>query len=115
MNTMSLFSAIDFLGVIAGAFGGTLAARRIPTYLFDVGVLGLGLVSALGGRITRDILIQRGPPLALVDIRYLYAGLPGAILGLIIGKRVGSLLNVCSSSSTLPRSRCLPSLVQRGR
>lgn len=91
MNSMSLFSAIDFLGVIAGAFGGALAARRNPTYQYDVvGVLGLGLVSALGGGITRDILIQRGPPLALVDIRYLYAGLLGAVLGLMLGKRVGS-------------------------
>src|ERR1700722_15793597 len=92
MHAPSLFSLVDFLGVIAGALGGALAARQNEKYQYDVvGLFGLALVSALGGGITRDILIQRGPPLALVDIRYLYAGLLGAVLGLILGKRGGSL------------------------
>lgn len=92
MTRTSLFTIIDFLGVIAGAFGGALAARRNSTYDYDVvGALGLGLVAALGGGIARDILIQRGPPLALVDARYLSAGFLGALLGLYLGKSVGSL------------------------
>lgn len=92
MKAISLFSAIDFLGVITGAFGGALAARRNATYQYDlVGVLGLGLVSALGGGIARDVLIQHGPPLALVDVRYLYAAFFGALLGLFLGRSVGSV------------------------
>jgi len=36
MKAISLFSAIDFLGVITGAFGGALAARRNATYQYDL-------------------------------------------------------------------------------
>jgi uncharacterized membrane protein YeiH len=90
MRTLSLFTIIDFLGVIAGALGGALAARRSQTHRYDlVGVLGLGIVSALGGGIIRDILIQRGPPLALLDVRYLYAALGGALVGLFFGSGLG--------------------------
>ena len=90
MRTLSLFTIIDFLGVIAGALGGALAARRSQTHRYDlVGVLGLGIVSALGGGIMRDILIQRGPPLALLDVRYLYAALGGALVALFFGSGLG--------------------------
>lgn len=91
MNALSLFSLIDFLGVIAGALGGALAARRNEKYEYDVvGLFGLALVAALGGGITRDILIERGAPLAFVDVRYLYAAFAGAFLGLVFGSRVGT-------------------------
>jgi uncharacterized membrane protein YeiH len=91
MRTLSLFTIIDFLGVIAGALGGALAARRSQTHQYDlVGVLGLGTVAALGGGIIRDILIQRGPPLALLDVRYLYAALAGALVGLLFGSGLGT-------------------------
>jgi uncharacterized membrane protein YeiH len=90
MRTLSLFTIIDFLGVIAGALGGALAARRSQIHQYDlVGVLGLGSVAALGGGIIRDILIQRGPPLALLDVRYLYAALGGALVGLFFGSGLG--------------------------
>jgi hypothetical protein len=69
-RTLSLFIIIDFLGVIAGALGGAVAA--------------------LGGGIIRDILIQRGPPLALLDVRYLYAAFGGALVGLLFGSWLGS-------------------------
>jgi len=86
---MTLFSLIDFLGVAVAAIGGALEAKRNTTYKYDlVGVLGLGLVSALGGGITRDILIQHGPPLAFIDVRYLIAAFAGACLGLIFGSRL---------------------------
>src|SRR6266850_5403501 len=60
-----LFSIIDFLGVFVGALGGALAAVRDTRYKYDlVGVTGLALASALGGGITRDLILQKGPPLA---------------------------------------------------
>jgi uncharacterized membrane protein YeiH len=41
-------SIIDFLGVIAGALGGALAARRSHVHQYDlVGVLGLGTVATV--------------------------------------------------------------------
>jgi len=98
VSGLTLFSLIDFLGVFAGAVGGAIAARRNESYAFDfVGVLGLGFVSALGGGITRDVLIGHGPPLAFADIRYLITALFGAVVGSVIGARAearikGSLL-----------------------
>jgi hypothetical protein len=109
INTSSLFSLIDFSGVFAGAMGGALEAKQNRTYQFDfVGVLGLGLISALGGGITRDILLQHGPPLAFTDIRYLVIALAGGFIGLL-----------CQSGTktwqAADRSRCGSSGLFRGR
>ena len=89
--TSSIFSFIDFAGVVAGATGGALEAKRNQTYAFDfVGVIGLGFISALGGGITRDLLLQHGPPLAFTDVRYLLLAFGGALIGLICGATLGS-------------------------
>jgi uncharacterized membrane protein YeiH len=77
MATISLFIAIDFLGVFTGAFGGVLAARRNPTCGGSVRAR-FGFCTWM--RVTRDLFIQRGPPLALLDVRYLYAAFLGALL-----------------------------------
>src|SRR5580692_13073292 len=70
INTSSLFSIIDFAGVFAGAMGGALEAKQNRTYQFDfVGVIGLGFISALGGGITRDILLQHGPSCGAAPIQ----------------------------------------------
>lgn len=72
---------------------GALGAKRNLTYQFDfVGVIGLGFISALGGGITRDILLQHGPPLAFTDIRYLLIALTGGLLGLLCGSNSGQRL-----------------------
>ncbi|MGD0941662.1 MAG: TRIC cation channel family protein [Terracidiphilus sp.] len=93
INTSSLFTLIDFAGVFAGAIGGALEAKQNRTYQFDfVGVIGLGFISALGGGITRDILLQHGPPLAFTDIRYLIIALAGGLLGLLCGSTPGRTL-----------------------
>lgn len=93
INTSSLFSLIDFAGVFAGAMAGALEAKRNRTYQFDfVGVIGLGFISALGGGITRDILLQHGPPLAFTDIRYLLIALTGGFIGLLCGSSPGPKL-----------------------
>src|SRR5580658_10470433 len=93
INTSSLFSLIDFAGVFAGAMAGAFEAKQNRTYQFDfVGVIGLGFISALGGGITRDILLQHGPPLAFTDIRYLLIALAGGLLGLLCGSKSGQRL-----------------------
>lgn len=93
INTSSLFSLIDFAGVFAGAMAGAFEAKQNRTYQFDfVGVIGLGFISALGGGITRDILLQHGPPLAFTDIRYLLIALAGGFLGLLCGSNPGPKL-----------------------
>lgn len=85
-----LFSLIDFLGVFAGALGGALTAVRDTRYKFDlVGVTGLSLAAALGGGITRDLVLQQGPPLAFADPRYMITALAGAAAGMIFASRIG--------------------------
>lgn len=85
-----LFSLIDFLGVFVGGLGGALAAVRDTRYKYDlVGVIGLALASALGGGIARDIILQQGPPLAFVDVRYLLTALAGALAGMLFATRIG--------------------------
>ena len=72
---------------------GALEAKQNQTYQFDfVGVVGLGFLSALGGGITRDILLQRGPPLAFTDVRYLLIALAGGFVGLLCGSNAGGTL-----------------------
>jgi uncharacterized membrane protein YeiH len=93
INPSSLFTLIDFAGVFAGAMGGALEAKQNRTYQFDfVGVIGLGFISALGGGITRDVLIQHGPPLAFTDVRYLLIAFAGAVIGLLCGSTLGTRL-----------------------
>ena len=86
----TLFSLIDFLGVFVGALGGALAAVRDTRYKYDlVGATGLAFASALGGGITRDLVLQKGPPLAFADPRYLVTALAGAGIGMIFAPRIG--------------------------
>ncbi|HXB63003.1 MAG TPA: TRIC cation channel family protein [Acidobacteriaceae bacterium] len=90
LSPSSLFTLIDYSGVVVGALGGALAARRDTKFNFDyVGVLGLGLISGVGGGIARDVLIQNGLPLALENPHYLYLALSGALLGLLFGSSMG--------------------------
>src|SRR5258707_5238209 len=100
----TLFSLVDFLGVFVGAFGGALAAVRDTRYKYDlVGVTGLALASALGGGITRDLILQKGPPLAFADARYLITALAGAAVGMLVAQPIrqhtdpGSVLNVAAA------------------
>ena len=90
LHTMVVFSAVEFSGVAAGALAGALEARRNRTYQYDlIGVLGLAVVTALGGGITRDILIQKGPPLAFLDVRYLLVALGAGLIALLFGSNAG--------------------------
>jgi uncharacterized membrane protein YeiH len=85
----ALFLILDFLGVFVGALGGAIAAIRDLRYRYDfIGVLGLAFASALGGGITRDVILQRGPPLAFLDIRYLIVAFAGAFVVLAFRSRI---------------------------
>src|SRR5205823_5692188 len=43
---------------------------------------------ALGGGITRDLILQQGPPLAFADPRYLLTAFAGALAGMVFGARI---------------------------
>lgn len=89
--SQSLFRAIEYGSLVLGAFGGALAARRDRHYKYDfTGIVGLGLISGVGGGIARDILLGDGPPLALQNPLYLTLSILGAVLALFLGRIVGT-------------------------
>lgn len=90
LHPITVFSFVEFSGVAAGALAGALEARRNRTYHYDlIGVLGLAVITALGGGIARDMLIQKGPPLAFLDARYLLAALGCGSFALFFSPRAG--------------------------
>jgi uncharacterized membrane protein YeiH len=88
LHAMTVFTIVEFSGVISGALAGALEAKRSRTYQYDlIGVLGLAIITALGGGITRDVLLQKGPPLAFMDVRYLLVALSTGLFVLLFGGR----------------------------
>ena len=76
-----LFRAIDLTGVL---LNGILGGRLARTKGFDaVGFAVLALMSALGGGIVRDTMLQQGPPVALTDPYYLGTALVGAAIAML--------------------------------
>lgn len=73
---------LDLAGVFANAVLGGALARR---YRFDpVGFAVLATASGLGGGIIRDVLLQRGTPIALRDDAYLLTALVGAAFAFLV-------------------------------
>jgi uncharacterized membrane protein YeiH len=86
----TLFFVVEFLGVFVGALSGGLSAIRDLRYKYDlIGVFGLAFVTALGGGITRDVILQNGPPLAFQDVRYIVIALIGAGFAAAFEHRMG--------------------------
>ena len=85
-----LFFLVEFLGVVVGAVAGALATMRDTRYKYDaIGVVGLAFITALGGGIARDVILQKGPPLAFMDLRYMLTAFAGAFIGLLFGNHIG--------------------------
>ena len=83
----TLFHFFEITAIVLGALGGALATRRERRYRFDyTGVIGLGLISGVGGGITRDILLNEGPPLSLAHPSYLAYAMLGAALSLLLSR-----------------------------
>ena len=86
VHTAPLTDALDLTGVFAnGLLGGTVA-RQHGLDLF--GFVAVGLVSALGGGIIRDVLLQAGPPAALTDDLYIPVALASTLTAFLLN--VGS-------------------------
>jgi uncharacterized membrane protein YeiH len=77
-----VFRALDLTGVfLNGVLGGTIARQR----RFDLaGFVILAIVSALGGGMLRDTLLQAGTPVALTDPYYLGTALLGALVAFLV-------------------------------
>lgn len=81
-NLAIAFSVLDLTGVVLnGILGGVLARQR----RFDaVGFGVLAIVSALGGGVLRDVLLQSGRPIALTNPWYLPGALAGAFIAFLV-------------------------------
>ena len=76
-----LFRALDLTGVFVNGILGGLIARRKK---FDaVGFAFLAVISALGGGMLRDVMLQAGPPVFLTDATYPLTALAGAAVAFV--------------------------------
>jgi uncharacterized membrane protein YeiH len=85
-----LLFALDLTGTFAFGLNGALTALR-ATRLDVVGVVTLGVITAVGGGIIRDVLIGSIPPGAFVDWRYLTLAILGALIAFGLGKALSRL------------------------
>ena len=93
MDTASpLFLALDLTGVFAFALNGALTAIRVAK-LDVVGVVTLGMITALGGGIIRDIFIDSLPPATFSDWRYLAVAACGSLVAFAFGQRLDRWIN----------------------
>jgi uncharacterized membrane protein YeiH len=85
-----LLLALDLTGTFAFSLNGARTAVR-AVRLDIVGVLALGMITALGGGITRDVLIDSLPPATFSDWRYLVVAAAGALIAFVAGHRLDRL------------------------
>jgi uncharacterized membrane protein YeiH len=85
-----LLLGLDLAGTFAFALNGALTAVKVAK-LDVVGVLTLGMVTALGGGIIRDILIDSLPPATFSDWRYLLVAAAGSLVAFAFSRSLSRL------------------------
>jgi uncharacterized membrane protein YeiH len=85
-----MFLALDLTGTFAFALNGALTAIRVAR-LDIVGVLALGMITALGGGMIRDTLIDALPPATFSDWRYLTVAAGGSLVAFVSGRTLDRL------------------------
>jgi uncharacterized membrane protein YeiH len=85
-----LLLALDLTGTFAFALNGALTAIRVA-HLDIIGVVTLGMITALGGGIIRDVIIDSLPPATFSDWRYLAVAAGGSLLAFLLGRRLDRL------------------------
>jgi uncharacterized membrane protein YeiH len=85
-----LLLALDLTGTFAFALDGALTALRMAR-LDIVGVVTLGMITALGGGIMRDVLLDSLPPATFSDWRYLAVAAGGGLVAFVAGRRLDRL------------------------
>jgi uncharacterized membrane protein YeiH len=92
--------ALDLTGTFAFAVNGALTALRMAR-LDIVGVVTLGVITALGGGIIRDVLLGSLPPATFSDWRYLAVAAGGGLLAFTSGRhlqRLSSLITLLDAA-----------------
>jgi uncharacterized membrane protein YeiH len=85
-----LLLVLDLIGTFAFALNGALTAVRAAR-LDIVGVITLGMFTALGGGVIRDVLLDALPPATFVDWRYLAVAAAGGLLAFGLSRRLERL------------------------
>jgi len=81
---------LDLAGTFAFALNGALTAVRAAR-LDIVGVVTLGMITALGGGILRDVLLDALPPATFSDWRYLLVAGSGGLLAFALSRQLERL------------------------
>jgi uncharacterized membrane protein YeiH len=83
---------LDLAGTFAFALNGALTAVR-ATHVDIVGVITLGMITAVGGGIIRDVLLGALPPATFVDWRYLAVAAGGGLIAFLFSRCLGRFAN----------------------
>ena len=87
MTEPPLLLALDLTGTFAFALNGAITGLEAAR-LDIVGMLTLGIVTALGGGILRDILINALPPATFTSWPYLTVAAGGALIAFFISREL---------------------------
>ena len=99
MSTTALV-ILDLGGTFAFALNGALTALR-ATRLDIVGVITLGMITALGGGTIRDVFLDSLPPATFLDWRYLAVAAVGGLIVFLTGhrlERINRAINVLDAA-----------------
>src|SRR3954468_14823216 len=83
--TSPAYLALDLTGTFAFALNGALTAIKVAR-LDIVGVITLGMITALGGGMIRDVLLDALPPATFEDWRYLTVAALGGLVAFAFGR-----------------------------
>ena len=85
-----LLLALDLAGTFAFALNGALTAVRVA-HVDIVGVITLGMITAVGGGILRDVLLDALPPATFIDWRYLAVAVSGGLIAFLFSQWLSRL------------------------
>nr|WP_221200024.1 trimeric intracellular cation channel family protein [Nocardioides soli] len=85
-----MFLVLDLTGTFAFALNGALTAIRVAR-LDIVGVITLGMFTALGGGMIRDVMLGALPPATFSDWRYLAVAAIGGLVAFVAGRHLDRL------------------------
>jgi uncharacterized membrane protein YeiH len=95
-----LLLALDLTGTFAFALNGALTALRVAR-LDIVGVVTLGMITAIGGGIIRDVVLGALPPATFRDWRYLAVAATGGLIAFTFGRlldRLNTPINILDAA-----------------
>jgi uncharacterized membrane protein YeiH len=92
MSDRLVLLVLDLAGTFAFALNGALTAVR-AAHLDIVGVITLGMITAVGGGIIRDVLLGALPPATFVDWRYLAVAASGGLIAFLFSRWLGRFAN----------------------